>query len=380
MTDRHRFHDVFWKGISHVIKPFIAGKFNATNEELYVDGPCIIISNHVTDWDPLLVGASFPKKQLYFVASEHIFRLGFVSKLIEFFLAPIPRRKASMGTDTVMSCLRHLKAGHSICLFAEGDASWDGLTHEVFPATGKLVRNSGASLVTYRLEGAFLSKPRWSKKFFKGRCYGHPVTVYSPQQLKAMTPAQITAAINADIYENAWERQKKERVRYSPEGLADDIDKALFLCPCCGKIGTIRGENSRIFCTDCGFETFFDEYRLLSPAEPFENIAQWDKWQHENISLPEGDETAFSDDDINLKEIFSDHRDNELADGTLSVRKRSLCIRQFAFALKDIPMMAMVQKKAILFSHDGKYYELKCKNEKCMRKYLAVWKKCRAAV
>ncbi|MBE6700135.1 MAG: hypothetical protein E7584_07870 [Ruminococcaceae bacterium] len=31
----------------------------------------IVLSNHVTDYDPILVGLSFPH-QMYFVASEHI--------------------------------------------------------------------------------------------------------------------------------------------------------------------------------------------------------------------------------------------------------------------------------------------------------------------
>lgn len=78
-----------------------------------VDGPCIIIPNHVTAMDPLLVAMSFPKKQMYFVASEHLFRKGLISSLLNWLVEPIPRKKASSGVDTVMAVLSRLRAGHS---------------------------------------------------------------------------------------------------------------------------------------------------------------------------------------------------------------------------------------------------------------------------
>ena len=376
MKDRYLFHCRVWKLIVRLIGPLVRGKFNIENETLNVDGPCLIISNHVTDWDPLMLALSFPEKQYYYVASEHIFRLGLISRLINWLLGPIARRKASMGTDTVMSCLRHLRAGHSVCIFAEGDASWDGLSHEIFSSTGKLARNSGASLITYRLDGAYLSRPRWSKKIYKGKVKGHPVAVYSPEQLKAMNPAEITAKINSDIFENAWERQKEEKTVYKNDGIADGIAQALYMCPDCRRIGTICGKGRRVSCA-CGFSTSFNELGSFEPPKPFENVYEWDKWQSENI-LPtdmDNDTELFSDEELTLREIHTDHSEEILCTGTARMFRERLTIGEHTFLLKDIQMMALVQKKALLFSADGKYYELKAKNVACMRKYLTVWNK-----
>ena len=376
MKDRYLFHCRAWRIIVRLTGPLVRGKFNIENETLNVDGPCLVISNHVTDWDPLMLAQSFPEKQIYYVASEHIFRLGLISRLINYLLEPIARRKASMGTDTVMSCLRHLRAGHSVCIFAEGDASWDGLSHEIFSSTGKLARNSGASLITYRLEGAYLSRPRWSRKIYKGKVKGHPVGVYSPEQLKAMTPAQITAQINSDIFENAWERQKEEKTVYKNDGIADGIAQALYMCPGCRKIGTISGKGRRVSCT-CGFSVSFNEYGSFEPPKPFANVYEWDKWQSENI-LPADmntDTELFSDEELTLREIHPDHSEVILCTGTARMFRERLTIGEHSFPLKEIQMMALVQKKALLFSADGKYYELKAKNVACMRKYLTVWNK-----
>ena len=219
---------------------WVCRKFNLTHEDLHVDGPVLLIPNHVNAWDPLLVAMSLPKKQVYFVASEHIFRLGFVSRLLNWLVAPIARRKASSGTDTVKACLRHLRDGHSICLFAEGEQSWDGLNGHILPATGKLVKSSGATLVTYRLEGAYLSKPRWAKTVRRGRVHGRPVNIYPPDVLKTMSAAEVNAAIERDTFEDAWARQRQWQQDYRGKKLAEGLERAMYLCPRCRRFGGKR--------------------------------------------------------------------------------------------------------------------------------------------
>ena len=110
MDDYER-HQRIWRKLYALTHRWICRKFNLTHEDLHVDGPVLLISNHVNAWDPLLVAMSLRDKQVYYVASEHIFRWGLVAKILERLVAPIPRRKASLGTDTVKACLRHLRAG-----------------------------------------------------------------------------------------------------------------------------------------------------------------------------------------------------------------------------------------------------------------------------
>ena len=144
MTEQRR-HELVWRTLYGPLHLLVNHNFNITHDDVRVEGPCLLVSNHVSAWDPLIVAMSLKHKQLYYVASEHLFRMGLVSKALEYLVAPIPRRKASSGADTVKACLRALRDGETVCIFAEGDACWDGLTHEVFPATGKLVRASGAT-------------------------------------------------------------------------------------------------------------------------------------------------------------------------------------------------------------------------------------------
>ena len=160
-THENRAAWLFFQGLMDL---FLERKFNLEAEPCDAEGPCLVVANHVSTWDPILLARSFRKTPVHYVASEHVFRWGLLSRLIEYLLAPIARRKAGSAADTVMKCLRRLKAGQTVCIFAEGEATWDGVNIDIFSATGKMARTSGASLVTYRIEGAYLSRPRWTKK------------------------------------------------------------------------------------------------------------------------------------------------------------------------------------------------------------------------
>lgn len=377
--DKYTRHKKIWRILYTLVQKPFSGLVNMSWEPCQVEGPCIVIPNHVTAIDPLMVAMSFPDKPLYFVASEHIFRKGLISAALNWLVEPIPRKKASSGVDTVMAVLRHLRSGRSVCLFAEGEATWSGRSGKIFPATGKMIRRSGATLVTYRLEGAYLSDPRWSKSLHRGRIYGHPVGIYPPEKLKAMSPEEIDQLINKDIYEDAWERQKAEHIRFKSRRRAEHMETALFMCPECGGIGTLKSRGSRLQCS-CGLSLEYTEEGSFEPPRPFENIAQWDDWQHEQLRAgnfsPEG-EDLFSDDGMKLVEIEEGHRQRELGRGKLrQFRDRLSCAGQ-DFDLASISDMAMVQTGVLLFSREGKYYEIRTKKPHCLRKYLAVWKNSR---
>ena len=52
------------------------------------EGPCLILSNHATDYDPILVGLSFPQ-HMYYVAGENVMRMGFLSGTDDYMVKPI---------------------------------------------------------------------------------------------------------------------------------------------------------------------------------------------------------------------------------------------------------------------------------------------------
>lgn len=363
-----------WKAVQFLLGAFLDHKFNLEAEPCDVEGACLVVANHVTTWDALLLARSFKNTPVHYVASEHLFRHGWLSKLMMAAIAPIPRRKASTAADTVMKCLRRLKAGQTVCLFAEGEACWDGVSLDVFPATGKLARTSGATLVTYRLEGGYPSVPRWTKKVRRGKIRGHIVGVYKPEELKKMKPDEITALINRDIYENAWERQREEHIKFKAKNRAEHIECGFFVCPSCGGVDTIKGVGDHVTCS-CGFDVVYTEECFLEPAAPFEDLRQWDLWQREKFNSMdfEAGKLMFSDSGLKLKLIDEKHGEKLLCTGELRQFPEGIECGEHRFEYSDIDHMSMVKMKILLFTVGDNYYEIRSNGECCLRKYLAAW-------
>ncbi len=374
--DTYARHQKVWRILQSLMGPWIHRHFALTSEPCEAEGPVIVISNHVTNWDPFLVAMSFPRRQLYYVASEHIYRLGVVSSLIGWLLGPIARKKGDSGADTVREMLRHLKQGHSVCLFAEGECSWDGYTGPVFPATGKLVRASGATLITYRLEGGYFTMPRWGVGVRKGRMRGHAAGIYPPQALRKMKGEEITALIQRDITEDAWARQAAAPVSYRGKKPAERLETALFLCPRCRRIGTLTSRGDSLRCISCGLEEIYQAEGTFRPGNPFATVAQWDSWQHAELAEGrfEHGEELFSDPVTDFRRVLAGHRSEKLDPQPLVQYSDRLVCGSRSFPLADIENMAMVKRHILLFTCAGSYYELRCGKGSNLRKYLAVWK------
>ena len=373
--ERTELHRRVWRALYAIVDKPLHRMFALESEPCEISGPCIVISNHVTDYDPFLVAMSFPHKQLYYVASEHIFRLPVASKIITTLLDPIARKKGDSGFGAVREILRRVKQGHSICLFAEGDCTWNGLTGPIPPATGKMVRSAGATLVTYRLEGGHFTSPRWGRGIRPGKMRGHVVGVYPPQELRKMKGPEITKLIERDIYENAWERQREAPVRYQTRFRAEKLERALFLCPGCRRIDTLKSDNDTVRCTHCGRTVRMNEDYTFAAGAPFPTVAEWDAWQH--AALRSGDyvhgETLFSDKVCAFSRILEGHRTEKLAGAELVQRPDAILCGGMRFPLKEIENMAIVQKRLLLFTCGGSYYTVKCAEGANLRKYLALW-------
>ena len=371
-TEKH--YRRWWRFLYTIAHKFIELKFNYKHDKYMPEGPCLVISNHVTNWDPLLMALSFPKNNLHFVASEHIFRMGFASKLINFLVAPIARRKGSSGLDAAMSSLRTIKAGGSVGLFAEGECTWDGRSVEIFTATGTLAKASGAPLVTYRIEGGYFTMPRWSTGKRRGKMYGHVVNVYQPEELKKMRPEEVAAVINRDIYEDAQERQKTEKTRFRSKKRAEALESMLCLCPKCNRVGKMKSSGIYLEC-ECGMKVEFTEYGEFTPAEPFRTIGEWDAWQNEKIAAGdfEYDGEMFSDDGIHLNQVSDDHEVTELHVGRLTLKDGALYIGDKCFELSKIHNMGIVRTNRLFFVYDDIYYELRTMTTDCLRKYRIAW-------
>ncbi|NCC69318.1 MAG: 1-acyl-sn-glycerol-3-phosphate acyltransferase, partial [Clostridia bacterium] len=341
---------------------WIRRKFNITALPVETDGPYLVLANHATDWDPFLIALSF-KPQMYFVASEHIFRWGPVWKIINWLLHPIARLKGTTASDTVMTVMRRMKKGANIAIFADGNRTWTGKSGSILPATGKLAKSCGGGLITYKLEGGYFTSPRWAgKSVRRGAMRGYAVGIYSREQLRGMTPEQINEIILRDLEEDAYARQRQHPVAFIGKNLAEGLETMLCICPKCGRIGTLRSSGD-IFSCGCGFSARYTEYGFLTgPDVPFDNISDWDDWQTKTLCDRAGDtpdgKAVFSDGDITMDLLKARHGQTLIGKGELALYRDRLVFMGREFPLRDISGMGMHGPLGLSFTVGTEHYEL----------------------
>jgi len=369
-------HLRFYRGARAVLTPLLKQLFRFEAQPApYINGPYIVIANHTTDLDALLVSISFPR-HMYFVASEHLFRSHVWGGLLKYFIDPIPKQKGGADVSTAMKMIRRLKKGINIGLFAEGSKSFHGKTCPVVPATGSLVKASGASLVTYRLEGGYFTSPRWAHTFRKGRMRGYTVRVYPPEELINMTAEEVNAAISTDIGEDAYLRQAEYPVAYRGKRLAQGLENALYMCPGCGKIGSLHGTDDLFSCS-CGLKTKLDEMGYIEGG-PFHTVDEWGNWQKERLRelIDSGDEVEiFCDENQEIGRILPSHETALVVRGTLSVSHTGIRCGNFLLTWPHVLGMEVYGRNAVVFSDDqGNHYQLYSPKERSGLKYLDTYR------
>lgn len=387
--EKYKRHQIFWK-IIRFIAPSVLKPLYKYSYELApkLEPPYLVFSNHNGDLDPALVALSFPQ-QMYFVASEHVYRAGFASKILRFVFEPIAKRKGTADAVTVMKSIRALREGKNVCIFPEGQKSFNGITGEINIATGKLVKASKASLVTYKLEGGYFTTPRWGKGIRKGKMHGSIVNIYNKEDLEKLSPEEITDLVKKDLYEDAYQKQSQNPIAYKGKNLAEGIEHALCLCPECKQIDTLFSKKNSVFCKNCDFTTSIDIYGYFDESCKFKTVLQWDEFQQEELKKliqeksSEKSEFIFSDDEVTLKTVKAEHQEEIIGTGKFSMfndkfifnsvkdeKEISLEIPQ-----KNIVDISMYGKQALVFSdNNGNYYELTSKNIINVRKYIFCFK------
>ena len=377
VRDSYTRHVRFYMGLWPLVVPALCRWFRLERTMLSttVQTPFLLVSNHNTDLDPALVGACY-RGHMYFVASEHALRGGLGGWLLKKLFAPIARQKGGTDALSAMQIIRKLRGGANVALFAEGNRSFDGVTGPMFPATGKMVKAARCALVTFKLEGGYFTSPRWSKSMRRGRMKAYPVRVYAREQIEGMSASEINDAIANDLYEDAYARQARENTAFQGKNLAEHLETALFICPQCGGVGTLKSEGNRFLCT-CGLSAAYDEYGRISGA-PFATVPAWDAWQKERLPLLIHDDAPFFEDaSVTLREIAADGV-KTVARGAISMRAASLAVNDAVMPLAEIADMALVGRGAIVLTWNGKHYELRGAKDFCGRKYLLMFQHLKA--
>jgi len=125
-------------------------------------GPLLIVSNHQSFLDPLLVGAAMRHRPFFSMARSTLFVNPIFARLIRLMNA-FPVERGTADTGALRHGLKLLGEGQAMLIFPEGTRCTDGTTQNFSPGLMLLVKRGAPAILPIAIDGAFEAWPKGQK-------------------------------------------------------------------------------------------------------------------------------------------------------------------------------------------------------------------------
>lgn len=117
-------------------------------------GPLLVISNHQSHLDPVVVGMSLRRRDLNFLARSTLFNVPILRHLI-LWLNSVPLKQGEPDRAAIRTALEQLDAGRAILIFPEGSRTTDGRIHEFKRGVWVLLTRAKCPVLPIAIEGCY---------------------------------------------------------------------------------------------------------------------------------------------------------------------------------------------------------------------------------
>ncbi|HID21961.1 MAG TPA: 1-acyl-sn-glycerol-3-phosphate acyltransferase [Planctomycetaceae bacterium] len=176
-----------WFNIQMVLRVFFVewlGYRARGHEKLPRDGGALLLINHQSHLDPLLVGLPL-QRPISYIARHNLFPVPVVGWILRnTYVMAINQDQP--GASVIREAVRRLEHGFLVGIFPEGSRTNDGEVAELKPGFAMLLRRAHVPVYPVGVAGAFEVFPRGSVVIKPGRVrvvFGDP---FPPQQLREL--------------------------------------------------------------------------------------------------------------------------------------------------------------------------------------------------
>jgi len=183
-------------------------------------GPVLLIANHQSFLDPLIVGLAV-RRQVCSLARKTLFHNRLLARLMTS-LNGYPVDHEGIATEGLKTVLQLLESGRCVLLFPEGTRTRDGRIQPLRPGIHLLIKRTQAAIVPVGIAGSFEAWPRgraipeMTPLFLPAgnaalaACVGRAI---DPKRFLGMAREQVLTELGHEL-ENV--QQRAERLRRKP--------------------------------------------------------------------------------------------------------------------------------------------------------------------
>jgi len=168
---------LFFKSLCAVFGHAVARIEVEGQEWIPREGPFLLMPNHQSVLDPIFVQISVPRNDLFTLTKSTQFGSPFFRWVLPRVQA-VPVRRFRVDPQAVRVVLRRLDAGAGVCIYGEGERTWDGAIQPLRRGTVRVLLRAGVPVIPCGVQGSFDVWPRWSRRLRRchvGVRFGRPL-------------------------------------------------------------------------------------------------------------------------------------------------------------------------------------------------------------
>lgn len=356
-----------------VLGPRAKGRHKTIIDKSELDGvkpPYVVLSNHcsVNDW--YLVGATVFPVRLNVVVTRHFYSHPILQPLM-WRVGAIPKDQFTPDVGTIKDIITVAREGGNVMLFPEGRMTPHGRTETIEKSTVKLLKKLKMPVVYIHMDGAYLTRPKWSSNDRKGRIDIKTGLLFTPEELKAAGEDELYEKMIKTLYTDDFAWQKKNHVKFRGGKFAGGLENLLYICPKCGKMFTAKTKGNNIICSECSngarLNNYYEFEKLSDDCVIFENIADWfDMIKQRETESILADENFEMCGHVTLRRPYRKKTKwlSEVGEGTLRLNREGLSFEgmqdgqplELKVPISAIPALAFGCNEHVTLYKDGEYY------------------------
>lgn len=355
-------HQVVRNLLYLVMYPYCRLKFGVKIERMkdQQNRPYLILLNHQMVFDQFLVGMAF-KGPIYYVATEDIFSLGWVSSIIRYLIAPIPIKKQTTDVQAVRTCYKVAKEGGTIAIAPEGNRTYSGKTEHMNPAIASLAKTLNLPIAFFRIEGGYGIQPRWCDKARRGKMRGYFSRVIMPEEYKEWSNDELYHVIQKELHVN----EAKVTTNYYHRKNAEYMERLFYVCPHCG-LSIFESHGDKVACKTCD-----REYQYLATKElkgvgfdsQFRFVNDWYEYQKDFVNKLDIneyiDQPMYSEQASFSEVIVYKNKKMIRKNAVVELYGDRVLIDDNVFPFAEITAASVLGRNKLNIYHDKKVYQLK---------------------
>lgn len=355
-----------------IVKPYLkfAYNFNYNNDAIKdIKGPAVFIGNHASVLDVFLMGVSAYPKSLNYVAGYDwftYFGLRFILKQLK----AIPKFQYQVDLTSIKEMIEVINQNQILGIFPTGRLASAGVGLPVDDNVAKLIKKLKVPVYFFRIDGAYLSLPKWAKKPRKGKIEGKYYQLFTPAELIDKDIKEITKIINNYmLYDDyAWNQQKA--IPFRGKRLAENLEKVLFLCPKCNQEFNLSSRNNLISCT-CGYKNKILESGFFEDKSYFDSPKDWNQFQknilkeqivNKELAILSATKVYASITKDKQKKLYGDGHATIIDDYLIFKGKNNSEARELTIKLTDFPSLPFKSGQNFEISQNQFIYKFVLKN------------------